>query len=745
MQKYRKAKTTVIALIILLAQIIVHYDAIQVRVIAFKDDYKLSSGSPRIEVIGAVWDKTDLKVLIVSASWLGKKYIDSVVKVFNVWDRALESFGNSYGYEYLLDFSFKVKISSTYQTGYDIIVKFSRDIIEPGGKIGLARVEYCDGKITRVYVTLYTRTTAGDLSVVDIFNIALHEIGHALGLEHAESKYTENGLEIMYPVYSYPGVELRPSTLDVYALAEIYSWLKTGVFKPTDKTVITLPSHIPYKMLLYYRVSIYSEYGAAIGEGWYLEGSIVNVTLLSTIVTLGKGIRAVFKRWTGYINSEKPSISFRIYQDVKLYAEWKIQYYLNITASYFEVNVSSGWYDAGTRLTISLQNSTVYIGSNIRYVFIKWNGDIESKNSTLIIVIDKPLSLTVEWRLEYKVEIFSLYSSPLNSTGWYPEGAEVFIGVVDEVVDLGNKTRMVLKGWTGTFDFKNATARIVVNQPLQFRAIWTKEYLVEVSSEYTGSFEKWVPMGQLFKVKLNTTIILEDNGTRRIFNYWIVKDRIVENNVFEVVVWEPLFIKAIWKTQYKVVLETRDMENNPLGAVLFIEGEEVKSGQKVWLDRGKLEVNGVFYNRTIKAPNFIRYFTGWNIFSEFTECEPLEKRIIINTTGTYDVKLRVWKVEIKAVDFLMMPSPLYTIKMGDERYLADLDGLLLETELPEGIHEFEIYLLGFKVGSGEILVDKSGDYYVRTPATPYYIALLIIVIVYLNRKRKNSTQMQKHA
>ncbi|RLE72835.1 MAG: hypothetical protein DRJ37_01890 [Thermoprotei archaeon] len=734
----RSIKIALIALVLVLAQVTVHHNFTHVEVIAFKDDYGLSSSSPRIKIIGAVWDKTNLRVLIVSTSWLDKKRLDSVIKVFSIWDRALESFGNSYGYEYLLDFSFKVKVSSVYETGYDIVVKFSRDVVEPGGEIGLARIEYYDGKIVKASITLYTRTTAGDLSAIDIFNVALHEVGHALGLGHAESKYTEHGLELMYPVYSYPDMELRPSTLDVYALARIYSWLETGVFKPPDKTVITLPSHIPYRMLLYYRVTVYSKYGTVIGGGWYLEGSLVNVTLLSTTVALGEGVRAVFKKWTGYVNSDKPGISFRIYQNVELHAEWKIQYYLNITTPLSRVNVSSGWYDEGTMLTISLQNTTVYIGSDTRYVFSKWKGDIESENSTLVIVVNKPLSLTAEWRLEYRVEIFSQYSNPLNATGWYPEGVKVFVGVLDEIVDLGNKTRVVLKGWIGTFNIESTTAQIIVTQPFQLEAVWIREYLVEVSSEYTESFKKWVPARQFFKLKLNTTIVLEDNGTRRVFAYWIVKDRIVENSVLEVKIEEPLFIKAVWKTQYEVILNARDMEDNPLDAVFFISGEEVKSGQKVWLDRGKLKIAGVFYNRTVRAPIFVRYLTGWNEFSKLTECKPLEEKITIDSPGIYDVKLRVWKVKIKAVDLLTMPSPLYMIKIGDEKYLADLDGLLLETELPEGVHEVEVYFLGFKIGKENILINKPGVYYLKTPATPYYIALLAIATTYLAKRRKTS-------
>ena len=199
------------------------------------------SDDPSIDVLGVAWADVNLKVLVVKPSWLSKSYVDSVVKAFKAWDRSLESFGNSYGYPYLSKFSFYVTISSTSRPGYDITVEFSRVTAQPGGEIGEAIVAYVYGRIVSVRIILYVYTINGKLSSVDVFNIALHEIGHALGLNHASSSSTINGPELMYPTYSYPKMELRPSTLDAYALAEVYAWLARGSFAPPVREPYRFP------------------------------------------------------------------------------------------------------------------------------------------------------------------------------------------------------------------------------------------------------------------------------------------------------------------------------------------------------------------------------------------------------------------------------------------------------------------------------------------------------------------------
>jgi hypothetical protein len=85
------------------------------------------------------------------------------------------------------------------------------------------------------------------LNEVDMQNIAVHELGHSLGLRH--SNYTE---DIMYPRYT-----LNPlnqvqglSTLDLYGVSTVFQWMSTSSnpYSP-QKSSVTLPSSITYRYL----------------------------------------------------------------------------------------------------------------------------------------------------------------------------------------------------------------------------------------------------------------------------------------------------------------------------------------------------------------------------------------------------------------------------------------------------------------------------------------------------------------
>jgi hypothetical protein len=74
-------------------------------------------------------------------------------------------------------------------------------------------------------------------------NIALHELGHSLGLGH--SNYTG---DVMYPAYTLLGPADSISTLDVYGVATVFAWmLNPSKFYPVNEWLqsnsVILPSN----------------------------------------------------------------------------------------------------------------------------------------------------------------------------------------------------------------------------------------------------------------------------------------------------------------------------------------------------------------------------------------------------------------------------------------------------------------------------------------------------------------------
>jgi hypothetical protein len=94
-----------------------------------------------------------------------------------------------------------------------------------------------------------------------MINIASHEFGHALGLDHASVFRTDDGtFELMFMSYGQvvgnPANSLEaPSTLDMYALSYVYDWLATSSIlngPGHPMTFLSLPSGAGYSSVYPY-------------------------------------------------------------------------------------------------------------------------------------------------------------------------------------------------------------------------------------------------------------------------------------------------------------------------------------------------------------------------------------------------------------------------------------------------------------------------------------------------------------
>jgi len=89
-----------------------------------------------------------------------------------------------------------------------------------------------------------------------------------------------------------------------------------------------------------------------------------------------------------------------------VFANWKTQYYLNISSIYYDPKLN-GWYDDGEIVKISIPQIIDY-NNGTRRKFIEWNGSIFSKFNNITIEMDSPKEIFAKWITQYKISIIFL-------------------------------------------------------------------------------------------------------------------------------------------------------------------------------------------------------------------------------------------------------------------------------------------------------------------------------------------------
>jgi hypothetical protein len=208
-----------------------------------------------LKLQGFVWDHTMLTALVVTAdneSWWNPADLDTALRAIGQWNDSIEAFASSYtDFSYLSNLNIQPTVSNETQPGYDIYINWTESPLS-SDEVGLSQIfQNFEGTIKNCTVNLAGHTHHGDaLNDGDLQNIALHELGHSLGLGH--SNYTG---DLMYAYYTMGGPAEPVSTLNVYGVATLFGWemINSTNFYPLESWLqvdsVILPSDIAYEGL----------------------------------------------------------------------------------------------------------------------------------------------------------------------------------------------------------------------------------------------------------------------------------------------------------------------------------------------------------------------------------------------------------------------------------------------------------------------------------------------------------------
>ncbi|MEM2098584.1 MAG: S8 family serine peptidase [Candidatus Bathyarchaeia archaeon] len=231
-----------------------------------------------------------------------------------------------------------------------------------------------------------------------------------------------------------------------------------------------------------YYLTTSTVYGTVSGGGWYDAGTSAFATISPLTVTENMGTQHVFAYWSGDATGETASSNAIVMDRPKTaIANWKTQYYLNISANFGSVEPHSGWYDSGSKINIYATAPLTMVGE--RYIWNGWintnNGNVVAEENSTQIILNTTLAIAASWTKQYMLTVSSLYGKPVPQTGWFNDGTKIE-ATVDLVVP-GTLVNHVCVGWIGTGSVPEsgttAHAEFVITQPSSITWKWEQNYL----------------------------------------------------------------------------------------------------------------------------------------------------------------------------------------------------------------------------------------------------------------------------
>ncbi len=187
-------------------------------------------------------------------------------------------------------------------------------------------------------------------------------------------------------------------------------WTGTGSITSSGNTpstafTISAPTAVNWNWKKQYYLNMSTNFGSATpGSCWQDAGTTVTISAPAPAVQNGE--RYVWNGWSGLSNSvdANNSVSVTMNEPLTAMASWVHQYMVTVDSPYGSPSPSTGWFNAGTDITFSV-NSPAPESIISQHVCTGWTGTgsapATGTNTSLHFTINQPSSITWNWQSQF--------------------------------------------------------------------------------------------------------------------------------------------------------------------------------------------------------------------------------------------------------------------------------------------------------------------------------------------------------
>jgi hypothetical protein len=226
-------------------------------------------------------------------------------------------------------------------------------------------------------------------------------------------------------------------------ISQAASW--THQFLLTIKTS-GLPSAYPTKVYLD-GLQVGTASNASLYTKWFDAETPTGTIGVDSTVSGATGTQYLFIKWVEDSSINNTRGSENMSSPKTFTAEYKTQYYLNVTSPYSSPTPTSGWFDNGTRITASV-TSPWSEPDGTQYVCTGWTGTgsvpASGATTSVTFTINASSSITWNWKTQYTLTITTTTGGTTNpSPGTYTINADSMVSVTA----IPNTTNYVFDHW----------------------------------------------------------------------------------------------------------------------------------------------------------------------------------------------------------------------------------------------------------------------------------------------------------